>query len=344
MLPRDGVAIAELAKAKRNRIFTEVAKSISTFAEEGKKQAFEQDQVSSPAPLGVDIDRLPISGFDLVGRNDELKLLNDTWDQGKINVISLVAWGGVGKSTLVNKWCEYLKAENFRGAKRVFGWSFFSQGANKPAASAEDLIAAALKFFGDPDPSAGSPWAKGERLADLVRRERALLILDGLEPLQDPYQGIKDPSVQRLVEELARENAGLCVITTREPVKELADFPEETLELNLEQMSAEAGRALLRHQGRARHRRGAGTGEPRLRQPRARDQPARQLSARSSTTTIFATRLRSPRPSHLGRRRPPPAASDGSLRPAASALDLHWTCSTSSACSIAPRAAIALTL
>ena len=43
------------------------------------------------------------------------------------------------------------------------------------------------------------------------------------------YQGIKDPSVQRLVEELAEDNTGLCVITTREPVKELADFPETTL-------------------------------------------------------------------------------------------------------------------
>jgi tetratricopeptide (TPR) repeat protein len=249
MLPRDGVAIAELAKAKRNRVFTEVAKSVSSFAEEGKKQTLAQAGTSWPAPLGVDIDRLPTSGYDLVGRDEELRLLNDTWDQDKINVISLVAWGGVGKSTVVNKWCEYLRAENFRGARRVFGWSFFSQGANKPAASAEDLIAAALEFFGDPDPSAGSPWAKGERLADLVRREKALLILDGLEPLQDPYQGIKDPSVQRLIEELARDNAGLCVITTREPAKELADFSEETLELNLEQISAEAGRALLRIKG-----------------------------------------------------------------------------------------------
>ena len=104
MLPRDGVAIAELAKAKRNRVFTEVAKSISAFAEQGKGQALAQAEASWPAPLVVDIDRLPTSGYDLVGRNDELKLLNDAWDQGKINIISLGAWGGVGKSTLVNKW------------------------------------------------------------------------------------------------------------------------------------------------------------------------------------------------------------------------------------------------
>jgi hypothetical protein len=115
--------------------------------------------------------------------------------------------------------------------------------------SADEFITEALTFFQDPDPTAGSPWAKGERLADLVRREKALLILDGFERLQDRYQGIKDPSVHRLVEELAEENAGLCVITTREPVKELAYFPETTLERNLEQISSEAGRALLRLKG-----------------------------------------------------------------------------------------------
>ena len=70
------------------------------------------------------------------------------------------------------------------------------------------------------------------------------------------------------------------------------------------------------HQGRARHRRGVGTGEPRLRQPCARDQPACQLSARSRRPP-YSPRGCDPRPSHLGRRRPPPPASDGSLRPAA---------------------------
>ena len=111
------------------------------------------------------------------------------------------------------------------------------------------FIAEALAWFGDDDPTAGSPWAKGERLAELVRREKTLLVLDGLEPLQDAFAGIKDPSVQRLVEELARDNAGLCVITTRERVRELEDFPEETLQRDLEQISAEAGRALLRVKG-----------------------------------------------------------------------------------------------
>ena len=45
---------------------------------------------------------------------------------------------------------------------------------------------------------------------------------------------------------LAKENPGLCVITTREPVYDLANFTETTQEIDLEQISEEAGRALLR--------------------------------------------------------------------------------------------------
>ena len=74
----------------------------------------------------IDLTRLPTSGMDVVGRDDEFELLDDALEQGKLNVVSLRAWGGVGKSTLVNKWCEYLAADNYRGARRVFAWSFYS--------------------------------------------------------------------------------------------------------------------------------------------------------------------------------------------------------------------------
>ena len=71
----------------------------------------------------------------------------------------------------------------------------------------------------------------------------------GSSRCRTPFRESKIRGVQRLVEELARDNAGLCVITTRERVRELDDFPEETLQRDLEQISAEAGRALLRVKG-----------------------------------------------------------------------------------------------
>ena len=71
----------------------------------------------------------------------------------------------------------------WRGAERVFGWSFYSQGTDR-LSSSDEFVEAALRWFGDPDPRAGSPWAKGERLAALVRKQRTILVLDGMEPLQ----------------------------------------------------------------------------------------------------------------------------------------------------------------
>src|SRR5208282_6542089 len=79
----------------------------------------------------------------------------------------------------------------------------------------------------DPDPRLGTAWEKGERLAKLVAHRRTLLVLDGLEPLQNapgPQEGrLREPSLQALLRELAAFNKGLCVITTRMPVADIAD-------------------------------------------------------------------------------------------------------------------------
>jgi tetratricopeptide (TPR) repeat protein len=83
-----------------------------------------------------------------------------------------------------------------------------------------------------------------------VRREKTLLLLDGMEPLQSGLRyergKVKDPALATLLAELARQNQGLCVITTRAAVADLTPFPETIRQEDLEQISAEAGRALLR--------------------------------------------------------------------------------------------------
>jgi hypothetical protein len=111
------------------------------------------------------------------------------------------------------------------------------------------LIDAALRFFGDPDPAAGSPWDKGERLARRAGGERALLVLDGLEPLQSRHAfdrgKLRDPALASLLCGLARQSEGLCLITTREPQSDLAGLAAVSAR-GLEQITPEAGRALLR--------------------------------------------------------------------------------------------------
>jgi tetratricopeptide (TPR) repeat protein len=182
-------------------------------------------------------------------------MLDKVWDNTATNIISLVAWGGVGKTALVNTWLSKMRQDNFRGAERVFGWSFYSQGAAEAKqASADQFIVSALKWFGDPEPDAGSPWEKGERLAEFVRNQKTLLALDGLEPLQHPFSEeegrIRDPGLQSLVRELANYNPGLCVITTRLDVDDLKGFTGTTVEnRHLEHLPLEAGMELLKYLG-----------------------------------------------------------------------------------------------
>jgi tetratricopeptide (TPR) repeat protein len=212
-------------------------------------------------PEAVDITRLPVTGAELFGRAEELRWLDQQWESRQVRVASLVAWGGVGKSTLVNKWLERMAADGYRGARKVFGWSFFSQGTSERVTSADLFIDQALRFFGDSAPTEGSSWSKGERLAALVRGARNLLLLDGLEPLQsqaDEWR-VQDPGLGQVLRRLARPErggeagasgtAGLCVITSRERVTDLDGFPETTAACNLEEISPEAGRALLRVRG-----------------------------------------------------------------------------------------------
>jgi len=203
------------------------------------------------SPEKISLARMPSTSPDLFGRENQLDMLDKAWDDPKTNIVTLVAFGGVGKTALTNKWLIKMREDNYRGAERVLRWSFYSQGAAEgKQASADQFIAFALEWFGDPDPNKGSPWDKGERLAELVRKHRTLLILDGLEPLQYPpgeMEGrLRDPGLQCLIGELASHNPGLCVINTRLKVDDIkGDVGDSVKEIELENLSQEAGAQLL---------------------------------------------------------------------------------------------------
>jgi hypothetical protein len=214
-------------------------------------------------PDKIHLSRLPITSPDLFGRESELDLLDAAWENPRIKIICLLSSGGVGKTALVNKWLRRMIHDRFRGAEVAFAESFYSQGTKEGGqVSADPFIAKALEWFGDPDPAKGSAWDKGVRLADSIRKQRTLLILDGLEPLQyppGPMGGrLKDPGLASLLRELAYHNPGLCIITTRLPVEDLLEFsseavdPEDTatiLSHDLNILSPEAGVQLLERLG-----------------------------------------------------------------------------------------------
>jgi serine/threonine protein kinase len=116
-------------------------------------------------PKKISIARLPITGSDLFGREEDIAFLDDAWANQQVNVVTIAAWGGVGKSTLVNHWLRRMAAEQYRSAQLVFGWSFYRQGTSGGTSSADEFIDAALAWFGDPDvgPEQRGRRAKGWR-------------------------------------------------------------------------------------------------------------------------------------------------------------------------------------
>ena len=166
--------------------------------------------------------------------------------------------GGEGKTSLVATWMAELAMKDWRGAEWVFDWSFYSQGTkDQGAASGEVFIIAALGFFGDATPNEGGPEERGARLARFVGARRGLLVLDGLEPLQYPpgpmHGQLTDRGIAALLKGLAAQNAGLCVVTTREKVDEIQQhYGRTAIDHPLEFLPPAAGAALLHYSGAQR--------------------------------------------------------------------------------------------
>src|SRR5207247_4309959 len=120
------------------------------------------------------------------GREEDIAFLDDTWANQRVNLVTIVAWAGVGKSTLINHWLRRMAAEF------LMVWS-------------------------------------------------RCRIQEGR---------LRDPSLQALLRELAAFNPGLCVITTRLPVADVAGHAgSPALRRDLEQLSSDTGATLLRAVG-----------------------------------------------------------------------------------------------
>lgn len=208
----------------------------------GSTVVFSERQPRTASLPVIAPSRLPSSQL-LIGRESERSMLDAAWSgDSKKNAVTIVAFGGVGKSTLAAQWAT----TKYNDVERYFDWSFYRQG------SSDAFLKAALEFFGDAELAANAAdgWTKGERLAQLVAQHRTLLILDGLEPLQDAKTGeLRDPALQSLLRRLAARNRGLCVVTTRQKIPDLDNFRSTAPQWTLAHLSKEAGARLLANLG-----------------------------------------------------------------------------------------------
>ena len=258
--------LANLATKRHEELLDYIKDLPSRVADE-----LERRQLIRPSfQLKTDISRIiKYAPAELIGREAETALLHEAWakvqahDPKRPHILTFVALGGEGKTSLVAKWAVELAAQDWPGCDAVFAWSFYSQGTRESVAADSDLfLKAALTFFGDDKDkefAASNVGAheKAQRLAQLVGERRALLILDGLEPLQHASTAtafkpgeLKDQGIAKLLKDLAASSHALCIVTTRIELPDLQAFKGGTVkEVPLLRLSREAGVHLLKKHG-----------------------------------------------------------------------------------------------
>ena len=189
-----------------------------------------RDDRSPPVPAGpFKLSGLPRVTTELHGREAELALLDECWESEEPHILGFIGESGQGKTVLVHTWLNQFLQDGLRGATCVYVHSFYRQGTGQ-GGSSDDFLEAALRFLKDPSPSDGKPADKAARLAAILRQYRTLLVLDGVEPLQenvDPAARFQDSGIKALLQELAYGFRGLCVVTSRRSLDDLRGFVEQ---------------------------------------------------------------------------------------------------------------------
>ena len=209
----------------------------------------------------ISVSFLPRPGRSFVGRGTELKCLDEAWQDIRTNVVEILAFGGVGKSALVSNWLIGLRSIQWGNAEFVFGFSFHSQGDSAASHTSSDaFFSEASRFFGCDASVSKPPQQKAMALVECLRRHRTALVLDGIEPLQYPPThpragSIRDVGLATLIQEIAVQNKGLCLLSTRISVRDIqwldsnSSVHGSVLSLKLSELSSEVGAEVLAQLG-----------------------------------------------------------------------------------------------
>src|SRR5262249_58787988 len=122
---------------------------------------------------------MPVATDQLVGRKHELEALDDACVSKPVRISFVAAHDGARKSALVNEWLNQMREKDYRGDKKVFAWSFYSQGTKENLVAADPFVSAAMTWLGgDGVQVSVNPSERGHQLATLVREHKLLLVLD----------------------------------------------------------------------------------------------------------------------------------------------------------------------
>jgi len=194
--------------------------------EEIKKHSL-QEQPPKQFPFEPSLHNQTAPEENFVGREEYLETISDWYKSKDVRIGGLIGWGGVGKSALVRKWYDELEANKIR-PDGIFWWGFYRN------AYLEQFLNALLRYVSggqiEPD-TIKSTWEKTERIKEYIGQGAYLIILDGLEQMQEGKSGDEfGKMIHRELTELLHYLAdvlragGMCLITTRFALKDLDEW------------------------------------------------------------------------------------------------------------------------
>ncbi|MBU1487441.1 hypothetical protein KKH56_05265 [bacterium] len=185
-----------------------------------------------------------------VGRAEMLATITEWYKNPKVRIGALIGWGGVGKSALMRKWFDSMSENGIR-PDGIFWWGFYRN------ASLERFLEALLEYLAQgriDRTEIKSAWQRVEKIKEYILEGEYLLILDGLEEMQKGESGnelgrMEHRELTELLHYLADAPAlGLCLITTRYPLKDLDEWQERNYKpLSLIDLSIPDSLAMRKH-------------------------------------------------------------------------------------------------
>ena len=122
--PKDGKVLSGMTKHKADAALAALAEEIDDLARTVTLGAITPNRPLTNPSVKIDLFNLPAGASDFLGREAELTLLDEAWaDAGRTQVVELVAPGGVGKTALVKRWLDRLKADHRHKLVTMFAGS-----------------------------------------------------------------------------------------------------------------------------------------------------------------------------------------------------------------------------
>jgi hypothetical protein len=145
----------------------------------------------------------------VVGRAREVDRLASLLETEAGGVVQVVALGGAGKTSLVQRFLDARAAPlAAAGYRQVFGCSFSRADIGQ---FIQDMAIATVGHVALPLPE------RVDRICKYAESNRVLLVLDGVEAILDDRSQLTNPYMARIIESVLRGH-GACLATSRVPI------------------------------------------------------------------------------------------------------------------------------